>query len=97
MRPRRGTPNASHPKYVGREILGLHDPLTIASEEARLLAIVSADKAGAALAALRSHPLGREAAIIGTVQRRARRCIRTDIGWRHARTEYASRRVARGC
>jgi hydrogenase expression/formation protein HypE len=48
------------------EILGL-DPLTIANE-GKLLAIVAPEKAEIALAALRAHPLGREAALIGTVQ-----------------------------
>lgn len=48
------------------EILGL-DPLTIANG-GKLLAIVAADQAETALAAMRSHPLGREAAMIGTVQ-----------------------------
>jgi hydrogenase expression/formation protein HypE len=48
------------------EILGL-DPLTIANE-GKLLAVVAPGRADAALAALRSHPLGREAALIGTVQ-----------------------------
>jgi hydrogenase expression/formation protein HypE len=48
------------------EILGL-DPLTIANE-GKLLAVVAPKFAGAALAAMRGHPMGREAAIIGTVQ-----------------------------
>jgi hydrogenase expression/formation protein HypE len=48
------------------EILGL-DPLTIANE-GKLLAVVAPEAAKRALAALRAHPLGREAAIIGTVQ-----------------------------
>jgi len=62
------------------EILGL-DPLTIANE-GKLLAIVAPEKAGAALAAMRSHPLGREAAIIGTVQSEPPGMVflRTDIG-----------------
>ena len=62
------------------EILGL-DPLTIANE-GKLLAIVAADKADAALAALRAHPLGREAAIIGAVQPEPEGMVflRTDIG-----------------
>jgi hydrogenase expression/formation protein HypE len=62
------------------EILGL-DPLTIANE-GKLLAIVSAEKAEAALAAMRAHPLGREAAIIGTVQAEPAGLVflRTDIG-----------------
>jgi hydrogenase expression/formation protein HypE len=62
------------------EILGL-DPLTIANE-GKLLAIVAADAAAAALAALRAHPLGREAAIIGEVRAEpaAMVFLRTDIG-----------------
>ncbi len=48
------------------EILGL-DALTIANE-GKMLAIVAADVADKALAAMRAHPLGKEAAIIGTVQ-----------------------------
>jgi len=47
------------------EILGL-DPLYLANE-GKLVAIVPPDEADAALAALRAHPLGREAAIIGEV------------------------------
>ena len=47
------------------EILGL-DPLHIANE-GKLVAIVPADEADAALAALRSHPLGVDAAIVGEV------------------------------
>src|SRR5215467_2459951 len=62
------------------EILGL-DPLTIANE-GKLLAIVAPDKAEAALAAMRSHPLGHEAAIIGSVQAEPPGMVflRTDIG-----------------
>lgn len=62
------------------EILGL-DPLTIANE-GKLLAIVSAEKAEAALATMRAHPLGREAAIIGSVQAEPAGLVflRTDIG-----------------
>lgn len=62
------------------EILGL-DALTIANE-GKLLAIVAPGKAEAALAALRSHPLGREAAIIGAVQSEPPGMVflRTDIG-----------------
>jgi hydrogenase expression/formation protein HypE len=48
------------------EILGL-DPLTIANE-GKLLAVVAADVAAAALSAMQTHPLGRQAAIIGEVQ-----------------------------
>jgi len=62
------------------EILGL-DPLTIANE-GKLLAIVAPDKAEVALAALRAHPLGREACIIGMVQAEPAGLVflRTDIG-----------------
>jgi hydrogenase expression/formation protein HypE len=48
------------------EILGI-DPLYAACE-GRLVAVVAADNAGTALDAMRSHPQGREAAIIGTVR-----------------------------
>jgi len=70
-----------HPEVRGAcEILGL-DPLTIANE-GKLLAIISPQKADAALAAMRNHPLGREAAIIGTVQAEPAGLVflRTDIG-----------------
>ncbi len=62
------------------EILGL-DPLTIANE-GKLLAIVAPEQAERALAALHSHPAGREAAIIGTVQPEPAGMVflRTDIG-----------------
>ncbi|HEY4387321.1 MAG TPA: hydrogenase expression/formation protein HypE, partial [Ktedonobacteraceae bacterium] len=70
-----------HPEVRGAcEILGL-DPLTIANE-GKLLAIVTSEKAEVALAALRNHPLGREAMIIGTVQAEPAGMVflRTDIG-----------------
>jgi hydrogenase expression/formation protein HypE len=70
-----------HPEVRGAcEILGL-DPLTIANE-GKLLAIVASEKAEAALHAMRSYPLGREAAIIGTVQAEPAGLVflRTDIG-----------------
>lgn len=62
------------------EILGL-DPLTIANE-GKMLAIVAPEVADAALAAIRSHPLGQEAALIGTVQAEPAGMVflRTDIG-----------------
>ena len=47
------------------EILGL-DPLYVANE-GKLLAIVACDGAGPVLSAMRARPLGRNAAIIGTV------------------------------
>lgn len=62
------------------EILGL-DPLTIANE-GKLLAVVAPEKAEAALAAMRSHPLGCEAALIGEIQADPAGMVflRTDIG-----------------
>ena len=48
------------------EFLGF-DPLYIANE-GKLIAICAADDAGRLLDAMRAHPLGRESAIIGTVQ-----------------------------
>ena len=47
------------------EILGL-DPLYVANE-GKLIAVVPPDEVEAALAAMRSHPLGKEAAVIGEV------------------------------
>ncbi|MEO7238063.1 MAG: hydrogenase expression/formation protein HypE [Gemmatimonadales bacterium] len=47
------------------EILGI-DPLHIANE-GKLLAVVPPEQAEAALAALRAHPLGRDAAVIGEI------------------------------
>jgi len=70
-----------HPEVRGAcEILGL-DPLTIANE-GKLLAIVAPEKADVALAAMRNHPLGREAVIIGEVQAEPAGLVflRTDIG-----------------
>lgn len=62
------------------EILGL-DPLHVANE-GKLLAIVAGDQAEQALAALHSHPLGRDAAIIGEVvnQHPGRVTMKTRIG-----------------
>jgi hydrogenase expression/formation protein HypE len=48
------------------EILGI-DPLYVACE-GRMVAVVAPEQAGAALAALRSHPLGADAAVVGTVK-----------------------------
>ncbi|MFM0554368.1 hydrogenase expression/formation protein HypE [Paraburkholderia sediminicola] len=49
------------------EILGL-DPLYLANE-GKLVAVVPADAAERVLAAMRAHPAGREAAVIGAVER----------------------------
>jgi len=48
------------------EILGI-DPLYVANE-GKLLAVVPADQRAAALAALRAHPLGANAAVIGEIR-----------------------------
>ena len=54
------------PEVVGAcEILGI-DPLYVANE-GKLAAVVPPDEADAALGALRSHPLGSEAALVGEV------------------------------
>ncbi|GCE08417.1 hydrogenase expression/formation protein HypE [Dictyobacter aurantiacus] len=62
------------------EILGL-DALTIANE-GKLLAFIAPEAEQEALRALRAHPLGREAAVIGTVQAEFPGMVflRTDIG-----------------
>jgi hydrogenase expression/formation protein HypE len=62
------------------EILGL-DPLYVANE-GKLLAIVAAADADRVLAAMRQHPLGREAAVIGEVtsQYRSFVAIKTRVG-----------------
>jgi hydrogenase expression/formation protein HypE len=70
-----------HPEVRGAcEILGL-DPLTIANE-GKLLAIVAPEVEEKALAAMRAHPLGREAVVIGIVQAEPAGLVflRTDIG-----------------
>jgi hydrogenase expression/formation protein HypE len=48
------------------EILGI-DPLYVANE-GKLLAVVAPEATSAALAALRSHPLGADAAVIGRIR-----------------------------
>ncbi len=53
------------------ELLGL-DPLNVANE-GKLVAIVAPEAAEPLLAAMRSHPLGRDAAVIGTVAETHRR------------------------
>jgi len=48
------------------DLLGI-DPLYVANE-GKLLAVVAAKEAGAALEAVRSHPLGADAALIGDIR-----------------------------
>jgi len=66
------------------EMLGF-DPLTVANE-GKLVAFIPPDEAKAALAALREHPLGREAARIGVV-------TEEHAGMVLARTPIGGRRV----
>lgn len=61
------------------EMLG-YDPYYLACE-GRVLAVVRADQAEAVVASLRTHPDGRDAAIVGHIDRAADRVtMRTDIG-----------------
>lgn len=55
------------------ELLGL-DPLNVANE-GKLLAVVAPEQAAALLDAMRAHPLGRDAAIIGAAVADARRFV----------------------
>jgi hydrogenase expression/formation protein HypE len=62
------------------ELLGL-DPFILANE-GKLIAIVGAGEAGKILAAMKAHPLGRDAALIGEVREEpaGRVILRTSIG-----------------
>lgn len=62
------------------ELLGI-DPLYVANE-GKVVAVVPEDEAAAALQALRSHPLGQHAAIVGTVTAEPSRIVmvRTAFG-----------------
>jgi hydrogenase expression/formation protein HypE len=60
------------------DMLGI-DPLEVANEGKIVLGVARAD-ADAVLAAIRSHPLGREAAIVGEVQEGMQVILRTAIG-----------------
>jgi len=64
------------------DVLGL-DPL-YAANEGKLIAVVSPDTADPALDALRAHPRGRDAAVIGTVgsDKSGRVTLRTTLGGR---------------
>jgi hydrogenase expression/formation protein HypE len=59
--------------HAACEVLGI-DPLNVANE-GRLVAVVGPEAEEAALAALRAHPLGREARAIGTVVEDAERLV----------------------
>lgn len=63
-----------HEQVAGAcELLGL-DPLYIANE-GKLVAVVPAEESAVVVNAMRAHPLGREAAIIGEVTNDARRFV----------------------
>lgn len=86
-----------HPAVAGAcAILGL-DPLYVANE-GKLLAIVAPDGAERALAALRSHPLGREARQIGEVTGHSGKlALRTAIGGLRAIEMLAGEQLPRIC
>jgi hydrogenase expression/formation protein HypE len=79
------------------ELLGL-DPLELANE-GKLLAFVPAEAADAALAALRGHPLGAEAAIIGRVEAAPLPLVwlRTRIGGRRVVARPVGEQLPRIC
>lgn len=67
------------------EILGL-DPLYLANE-GKLVAVVPDDETAAALKAMRAHPLGRDAADIGSVLKEGR------AGRVHMQTSFGGKRI----
>jgi len=82
---------------VACELLGL-DPLYAASE-GRMIVIVKAQDAEAALSALRAHPLGREAAQIGRVQEHhaGRVLLRTALGTHRILDRHVGEQMPRIC
>jgi hydrogenase expression/formation protein HypE len=86
------------PEVAGAcELLGL-DPLNVACE-GRLVAMCAADDAERLLAAMRAHPLGREAAIIGTVVEDSDRFVtmRTGMGGERVVDWIAGEQLPRIC
>lgn len=79
------------------EILGL-DPLYLANE-GKLVTVVPPDRADAALAAMQAHPLGRDAAIIGTVNdhRPGRVVMQTVFGGRRIVDMLVGEQLPRIC
>jgi hydrogenase expression/formation protein HypE len=79
------------------EILGL-DPLYVANE-GKAIAIIAPDYAQAALAAMRAHPLGRDAAIIGEVvaDHPRRVTLRSRIGGRRVVDMLSGEQLPRIC
>lgn len=79
------------------ELLGL-DPLYVANE-GKLVAMVAAEDADSVLEAMRQHPLGREAAIIGqvTAENPGRVVLRTLLGTRRLLDMMAGEQLPRIC
>ncbi len=76
-------------------VLGL-DPLYSANE-GKLLAVVSPDTADTALAALRAHPLGRGAAVIGRVTEGRRVILKTPNGGSRVLRKLSGAQLPRIC
>ncbi|MDZ7374460.1 MAG: hydrogenase expression/formation protein HypE [candidate division KSB1 bacterium] len=86
------------PEVLGAcELLGF-DPLYLACE-GRLVAVVPESEAERALTVLRTHPLGREAAVVGRVLREpeARVYLRTGIGGRRILDLLSGEQLPRIC
>lgn len=79
------------------ELLGL-DPLNVANE-GKLVAVVAQQSAGAVLEAMRAHPLGRDAAIVGEVIEDPLRLVRmtTAIGGERVVDWLAGEQLPRIC
>ena len=79
------------------ELLGL-DPLYVANE-GKLVAICAAEDAARVLAAMRGHPLGRAAALVGTVVEDAQRFVQmeTSFGGRRAIDWLVGEQLPRIC
>ncbi len=78
------------------EILGL-DPLYLANE-GKIVAVVPADQCEPALAAMRAHPLGEHASVIGRVtQGRSRVVMRTVLGGRRIVDMLVGEQLPRIC
>jgi hydrogenase expression/formation protein HypE len=79
------------------ELLGL-DPLYVANE-GKLIAVVPPEDADRALAAMRSHPLGRDAAIVGTVvaDHPGMVVLRSRVGGQRVVTLLAGEQLPRIC
>ena len=79
------------------ELLGL-DPLHVANE-GKCVAIVSAEDAERGLAAMRGHPLGREAAVIGEVtgEHRGMLTLRTRMGGKRMLDLLSGEQLPRIC